>query len=180
MEGRQSGVERSRWQGDRRETNVCRIRRPGEGPAVYPNHSAEDPLIPAANWEVLGKAQPKVGGRDFVTGKHRYPSDQTLPGMWYGKVLRPPAFGATLVSIDTTKAEQLGGVRRPRRQLCRRSGSKFSGCVVRAVLPFAPNGSPSLSLRAKIFLRISSRARRKARTRAGTVIARKTGMRSRH
>ena len=70
---------------------------------------AEDPLIPAANWEVLGKAQPKVGGRDFVTGKHRYPSDQTLPGMWYGKVLRPPAFGATLVSIDTTKAEQLGG-----------------------------------------------------------------------
>ena len=41
---------------------------------------AEDPLIPAANWEVLGKAQPKVGGRDFVTGKHRYPSDQTLPG----------------------------------------------------------------------------------------------------
>ena len=71
---------------------------------------AEDPLIPAANWEVLGKAQPKVGGRDFVTGKHRYPSDQTLPGMWYGKVLRPPAFGATLVSIDTTKAERLGGI----------------------------------------------------------------------
>jgi nicotinate dehydrogenase subunit B len=69
---------------------------------------AEDPLIPATNWKVAGQSAAKVDGRDFVTGKHRYPSDQKLPHMWYGKVLRPPAFGATLVSIDTQKAEQMG------------------------------------------------------------------------
>jgi nicotinate dehydrogenase subunit B len=69
---------------------------------------AEDPLIPAADWTVAGKSAPKVDGRDFVTGTHRYPSDQRLPDMWYGKVLRPPAFGATLTSLDTKTAEQMG------------------------------------------------------------------------
>ena len=69
---------------------------------------AEDPLIPATDWKVAGTSVSKVDGRDFVTGKHRYPSDQTLPGMWYGKVLRPPSFNATVTSIDTSKAEQMG------------------------------------------------------------------------
>ena len=69
---------------------------------------AEDPLIPATNWKVAGQSAAKVNGREFVTGKHRYPSDQKLPDMWYGKVLRPESFGATLVSIDAQKAEQMG------------------------------------------------------------------------
>ena len=71
---------------------------------------AEDPLIPASKWKIAGQSLPKVDGRDFVTGKHRYPSDQTLPGMLHGKVLRPAAFGATLVSLDTKTAEQIAGV----------------------------------------------------------------------
>lgn len=69
---------------------------------------AEDPLIPAADWTIAGQSTPKVDGRDFVTGRHRYPSDQKIPDMWYGKVLRPAAFGATLVSLDPQKAEQMG------------------------------------------------------------------------
>jgi CO/xanthine dehydrogenase Mo-binding subunit len=69
---------------------------------------AEDPLIPAASWTVLGQSPPKVSGVDFVTGKHRYPSDQKLPDMWYGKIVRPPSFGATLLSVDSEKAEQMG------------------------------------------------------------------------
>jgi isoquinoline 1-oxidoreductase len=68
----------------------------------------EDPLIPATKWKVVGQSTPKVDGRDFVTGRHRYPSDQKLSDMVYGKVLRPPSFGATLVSVDAQKAEQMG------------------------------------------------------------------------
>jgi nicotinate dehydrogenase subunit B len=71
---------------------------------------AEDPLIPAAQWKIAGQPIPKVAGRDFVTGKHRYPSDFTLPDMLYGKVVRPPSFGATLVSADVHQAEQMPGV----------------------------------------------------------------------
>jgi isoquinoline 1-oxidoreductase len=72
--------------------------------------SAEEPLVPAAQWTVQGQSLPKVDGRDFVTGKHRYPSDQKLPGMLHGKILRPTSFGATLVSIDAHEAEQIPAV----------------------------------------------------------------------
>jgi isoquinoline 1-oxidoreductase len=71
---------------------------------------AEDPLIPAASWKVAGQSTHKVDGREFVTGKHRYPSDQKLPDMLHGKLLRPPSFNATLLSIDSQKAEQMGAV----------------------------------------------------------------------
>jgi nicotinate dehydrogenase subunit B len=71
---------------------------------------AEDPLIPATEWKVAGQPIPKIDGRDFVTGKHRYPSDHTLPGMLYGKIVRPTAFNATLISVDTHEAEQMPDV----------------------------------------------------------------------
>jgi nicotinate dehydrogenase subunit B len=81
-----------------------------KGQQLTQNLPAEDPLIPAAEWTIAGQSMAKVDGRDFVTGKHRYPSDQKLPDMLYGKILRPAAFGATLVSIDTREAEQIPGV----------------------------------------------------------------------
>src|SRR6185437_8762360 len=39
-----------------------------------------------------------------------YPSDHKLAGMLYGKVLRPPSFGATLTSVDTSAAAKMPGV----------------------------------------------------------------------
>jgi isoquinoline 1-oxidoreductase len=68
------------------------------------------PTTPADAWKCVGQSQPKVDGREFVTGRHRYASDQKPPGTLIGKVLRPPAFGATLISLDTTKAEAISGV----------------------------------------------------------------------
>ncbi len=60
----------------------------------------DEMLIPPADWTIEGRSIPKVDGRDFVTGKHRYPADQKLPVMLYGKILRPPSFGATLISVN--------------------------------------------------------------------------------
>jgi isoquinoline 1-oxidoreductase len=71
---------------------------------------AEDPLTPPAQWRVAGQPAAKVDGREFVTGKHRYPSDQRLPEMLFGKVLRPSSFNPTLVSLDTSEAEKMPGV----------------------------------------------------------------------
>ncbi len=70
----------------------------------------EDPLVPAAQWTVAGQSLPRVDGRDVVTGKHRYPSDQKLPDMLHGKILRPAAFEASLASLDTKEAELIAGV----------------------------------------------------------------------
>lgn len=81
-----------------------------KGQQLTQNLPAEDPLIPATQWTIAGQSVPKVDGRDFVTGKHRYPSDQKLPDMLHGKILRPAAFGAALASVDTREAEQIPGV----------------------------------------------------------------------
>ena len=69
------------------------------------------PLIPAKDWKIAGTAIPKAQGKDFVTGKHKYPSDISLPGMMFGKVLRPTQFNATLVSVDTAAAAKIPGVK---------------------------------------------------------------------
>jgi isoquinoline 1-oxidoreductase len=68
------------------------------------------PLTPPDQWKIAGKPLTKLNGREIVTGKHRYATDIKLPGMLYGKVLRPVAFGATPASIDTKEAESLNGV----------------------------------------------------------------------
>jgi nicotinate dehydrogenase subunit B len=68
------------------------------------------PTTPAARWTVAGQPVPKVNGRDFVTGRHEYTSDLGRPGMLHGRVLRPPSFGATLVSADVRAAEARPGV----------------------------------------------------------------------
>ncbi|HEU4343115.1 MAG TPA: molybdopterin cofactor-binding domain-containing protein, partial [Candidatus Binatia bacterium] len=67
-------------------------------------------LKPAAQWQIAGRALGKVAGRDMITGKHRYTADMKLPGMLYGKVLRPAAFHARLARLDTRGAEKLSGV----------------------------------------------------------------------
>ena len=62
------------------------------------------PLTPPEQWTITGQSAPRVDGWSMVTGQHRYPTDLSRPGMLVGKVLRPPAFGATLTRLDTTQA----------------------------------------------------------------------------
>jgi len=69
-----------------------------------------DPVTPPAQWTVAGKSLPKVDARDFVTGRHQYTPDFRFPGMLHAKVLRPPSFGATLVSADLSAAQAMPGV----------------------------------------------------------------------
>jgi isoquinoline 1-oxidoreductase len=68
------------------------------------------PVIAAKDWKVAGKSIPKVEQRDFISGKHKYVSDMKLPGMLYGKVLRPPSYGAKLIDADLSKAKGMPGV----------------------------------------------------------------------
>jgi isoquinoline 1-oxidoreductase len=61
-------------------------------------------------WKVMGLATPRPGGRDLVTGAHKYPSDTVRPGMLYGKVLRAPSYGAKLKSVDAAPAKAMKDV----------------------------------------------------------------------
>ncbi len=67
-------------------------------------------LTPATEWKIAGTPVAKVGIRDFVTGKHQFPSDIVRPSMLFGAVLRPEGFNATLTSVDTSAAEKIDGV----------------------------------------------------------------------
>ena len=70
----------------------------------------DPPLTPATEWKIAGTPVPKRNGRDFVTGKHQFPSDIVRPGMQFGAVLRAQGFNAALQSIDTSAAEKRPGV----------------------------------------------------------------------
>ncbi len=82
-----------------------------QGEKLVTTVSTSVPLMPAKDWKIAGTAVPKANGRVFVTGKHQYPSDISLPGMMFGKVLRPTGINATLDSLDTTAAEKFPGVK---------------------------------------------------------------------
>jgi len=67
-------------------------------------------LTPVNQWKALGASVPRPNSRDIVTGAHHYPSDIVRPNMLYGKILRPPSYGATLTSIDISQAEAMKDV----------------------------------------------------------------------
>ncbi len=73
--------------------------------------TSDPALIPPAQWQIAGSPMPKVDGRAFVTGQHKYTSDMQLPGMMYGKVLRPSAFNSALASFSANGADKLPGVK---------------------------------------------------------------------
>ena len=60
---------------------------------------------------VVGQSVPRSDAYEKVTGAARFTGDLWLPGMLYGKMLRSPYAHARIVSIDTSKAEKVKGVR---------------------------------------------------------------------
>ncbi len=67
-------------------------------------------LKPVGEWKILGKPHHRLDARSIVTGEHQYPSDIVREGMLYGAILRPPAYGATLESVDAKATAKLPGV----------------------------------------------------------------------
>lgn len=60
---------------------------------------------------VIGKSIIRPDAYDKVTGGKRYPVNYSLPGMLHMKILRSPYPHAKILSIDTSEAEKLKGVR---------------------------------------------------------------------
>jgi CO/xanthine dehydrogenase Mo-binding subunit len=60
---------------------------------------------------VVGTRRPKVDAYERVSGTAVYPHDVSLPGMLHGAILRCPHAHAKVLSIDTTTAGKMPGVR---------------------------------------------------------------------
>ncbi|MBS4024056.1 MAG: 4-hydroxybenzoyl-CoA reductase subunit alpha [Clostridia bacterium] len=63
------------------------------------------------NYAVIGKSVPKMDGRVKVTGQAKYTGDLKFPNMLVGKILTSPHAHARILSIDTSEAERLPGVK---------------------------------------------------------------------
>ena len=73
--------------------------------STYPDFTSN------GKYKVIGTRPVRHDGLDKVTGRAIYGADVRIPGLLYGKVLRSPHAHARIISIDTTKAMQLEGVR---------------------------------------------------------------------
>lgn len=75
---------------------------PENEPAAWP---------PEAEMAVLGRPLPRVDAYKKVSGRAKYTHDLNLPHMLWMKFLRSPTPHAKIVSIDTSRAEALPGVK---------------------------------------------------------------------
>jgi nicotinate dehydrogenase subunit B len=57
------------------------------------------PSRPPGQWSVAGRSAPRLDIPDKVTGRPRFLHDLVLPGMAYGRVVRPPARAADLTGL---------------------------------------------------------------------------------
>jgi nicotinate dehydrogenase subunit B len=64
----------------------------------------------AADFTIVGKPILRRDSVDKVTGKAQFSGDMKEPGMLCARILRPPAHGAKLVSVDTSGAREIPGV----------------------------------------------------------------------
>jgi len=62
-------------------------------------------------YKVIGTRPVRHDGVDKVTGRAQYGADISMTGLLFGAMLRSPHSHAKIVSIDTSKAEALPGVR---------------------------------------------------------------------
>ncbi len=65
---------------------------------------------PAAEHKLIGKNIPRRDIPAKVTGGASYVQDIRLPGMVFGRAVRPPSYNARLVSFDETAIRKLPGV----------------------------------------------------------------------
>ena len=62
-------------------------------------------------FKVVGTRPPRPDGIDKVTGRALYGADASAPGMLHARILRSPHAHAMILSIDTSAAEALEGVK---------------------------------------------------------------------
>ena len=62
------------------------------------------------NFQIIGKEIVNVDIDKIITGKPLFGLDFKTEGMLYAAVVRPPAFGQTLVSFDASEAKSISGV----------------------------------------------------------------------
>ena len=81
-----------------------------KGQKIIQTISEKPVLKKPGDYNIIGKSQLRLDSVQKVTGKALYSADIRLPGLLYAKIVRPPAHGSKLISVDTSAAEAITGV----------------------------------------------------------------------
>jgi nicotinate dehydrogenase subunit B len=73
------------------------------------DHTKPPKTKDAKEFKIVGTSIARVDIPDKVTGKFTYMHDFRVPGMLHGRVIRPPAIGATLESVDESSISGIAG-----------------------------------------------------------------------
>ena len=74
-------------------------------------HLNEKPKVKTpSEFKIIGKPYKRTDSTLKVTGEAKYTGDIKIPGMMFARIVRPPSYGATLISADTTEAEKIPGI----------------------------------------------------------------------
>jgi CO/xanthine dehydrogenase Mo-binding subunit len=68
------------------------------------------PLKPNSHGRIVGTSVPRLDIPAKVTGGEAYVQDMRLPGMLFGRVVRPPSYGAQLTAFDDASVKAMPGV----------------------------------------------------------------------
>ena len=72
---------------------------------------ANAPLKNPASYKIVGKPVPRPDVPGKCTGTTVYLQDHTVPGMLHARVVRPPAFGAKLLTVDEASIKSIPDAR---------------------------------------------------------------------
>jgi xanthine dehydrogenase YagR molybdenum-binding subunit len=67
--------------------------------------------VPSPEFKYIGRAVPRIDGRNIVTGAARFTHDIELDGMLIGKILRSPHACADVIAVDLAPAQAHPGVK---------------------------------------------------------------------
>lgn len=102
-----NGKARSKGRGTKRAVGYGKL---VKGLRRVETASPDPHPYPPLEWTIAGRPAIDVAAREVVTGERQYTSDLHLPGMWHGKILFAPSYGAKLRSVDLAPARSLPGV----------------------------------------------------------------------
>jgi nicotinate dehydrogenase subunit B len=74
-------------------------------------HLEKVPVKAVSAFTMVGKSVARKDARVKVTGTAKYAGDISFPDLLHARIVRPPAHGAKLASVDTAAAEKVEGVR---------------------------------------------------------------------
>jgi isoquinoline 1-oxidoreductase len=81
-----------------------------EGKRIERTLASKPALKPVKAFTTVGTPAPRRDAVEKVTGKAKYAGDIVPQGALHARILRPPAHGAVMASVDTSAAEKRPGV----------------------------------------------------------------------